>query len=134
MENTREFKVQVGFSAIFKKLKKDIDLVKGKEVLNGNYDYLTFFKESLLTRDGVALKFNEPWTAFKCSVNTTIVIIINCLDTRNVPNMDIGWRYHSLKSATIKSFFYNTNMRARQGFKIFPVLKPQYNAVCLHGK
>ena len=101
----REFKVQVGFSAIFKKLKKEMVEAGGRDAL-GNFDYLTFFKESMLTRDGVAIRFNTAEKAFKCTYNTAVDVINNCLDARNVPNMDSAWRYDSLKSATIKLYCY----------------------------
>ena len=104
--NRREFKVQVGFTAIFKKMKKELVNPMYKEA-NGNFDFLTFFKESMLTRDGVAIRFNSAAKSFKCTYNTTIDVINNCLDARNVPNMDSAWRYDSLKSATIKLYCYN---------------------------
>lgn len=101
----REFKVQVGFSAIFKKLKKDHAPGNGNAFI-GNYEYLTFFKESMLTKNGLAIRFNSADKSFKCTYNTTIDVINNCLDARNVPNMDSAWRYEALKSATIKLYCY----------------------------
>ena len=101
----REFKVQVGFSAIFKKLKKEHAPGDGNAFI-GNYEYLTFFKESMLTKNGLAIRFNSADKSFKCTYNTTIDVINNCLDARNVPNMDSAWRYEALKSATIKLYCY----------------------------
>ena len=121
LQETREFKVQVGFNAIFKKLKKEVlhstDLVQN---FAGNYDYLTFYKESMLTRDGLPVKFNSADTAFRCASNTTIDVINNCLDARNVPNMDSSWRYASLKSAIIKLFCYRVVLRTGEGYCKLP--------------
>ena len=108
--DSREFKVQVGFTAIFKKLKKMMIDKDDKQAV-GNFDYLTFFKESMLTRNGLAIRFNSAEKSFKCTYNTTVDVINNCLDARNVPNMDSAWRYDSLKSATIKLYCYQVTMK-----------------------
>lgn len=120
LQKTREFKVQVGFCAVFKKLKKEV--LKGGFVraLPGNYEYLTFFKESLLMQDGLPVKFCTPDAAFRCAANTTIDVINNCLDARNVPNMDSSWRYASLKSATIKLFCYEVPFQTGKGYCKLP--------------
>lgn len=108
--DTREFKVQVGFTAIFKKLKK-ILIEKDDKQAVGNFEYLTFFKESMLTRNGLAIRFNSAEKSFKCTYNTTVDVINNCLDARNVPNMDSAWRYDTLKSATIKLYCYQVTIK-----------------------
>ena len=115
----REFKVQVGFSAIFKKLKKDHAPGDGDAFI-GNYDYLTFYKESMLTRNGLAIRFNSADKSFKCTYNTTIDVINNCLDARNVPNMDSAWRYEALKSATIKLYCYEVVVRVGGYYERLP--------------
>ena len=101
---TREFKVQVGFHAVFKKLKKDVTIKAGQ--VTGGFDFLTFYKESMLNKDGVTLRFNTAEKAFKVTYNTTIEVINNCLDARNVPNMDSVWRYELLRTANIKLYCY----------------------------
>ena len=87
------------------KLKK-ILIEKDDKQAVGNFEYLTFFKESMLTRNGLAIRFNSAEKSFKCTYNTTVDVINNCLDARNVPNMDSAWRYEALKSATIKLYCY----------------------------
>lgn len=51
--------------------------------------------------DGVTVRFNNPVKAFKVTYNTVVDVINNCLDQRNVPNIDSTWRYDLLKYATV---------------------------------
>ena len=76
-----------------KKLKKDS---QGRYI-DGVYDYATFYKEALIMEDGVAVVFNTSDAAFKCAYNTTMKVINQCLDERNVPNLDSSWRYAFLR-------------------------------------
>lgn len=114
-----QFKVQVGFKCLFKKPKKSFD-ADGAPFYDGTFEYLTFTKESMLMEDGVALRFREPLVAFRCAYNTTIETINNCLDARNVPNMDSAWRFNVLREAIIRLFRFESII---PGGKYVPIPK-----------
>ena len=112
----REFKVQVGFSVVMKKLKKN---AQGRYI-DGEYDYAMWFKEAMLHENGLPLKFSNPDTAFKCAYNTTINVLNECLDARNVPNLDSSWRYTVLRGATIRIYTYRSVVQTGRGFFKLP--------------
>lgn len=121
LRSRREFKVQLSFSAIFKKLRKDFLSPIGAPAIVGNYEYLTFYKEAMCPdSEGKVVHFKTPQTGFQCAYNTASVLINQCLDARNVPNMDSSWRYDSLKAATIKLFCYESVVSSGHGYMPIP--------------
>ena len=70
----------------------------------------------MISEDGQVVKFNTPDAAFKCTYNTTIKVINQCLDARNVPNLDSSWRYTVLRGATIRLFCFRSVVQMGQGF------------------
>ena len=74
----------------------------------------------MITDEGQTVIFNTQDTTFKCTYNTTMKVINQCLDTRNVPNLDSSWRYMVLRGATIRLYCYEIVIQMGQGFRALP--------------